>query len=213
MSTEITTPDFDWYSRLSRARGLPPRCSFQSVERCPRYWQSLSLIGELGSTKIDAKRDEKLLRRWERSEHWPATAEYATCISGSKDEHDQWKSPALSNFCPETTYDRFGYFASSMSRYADETDSGLSHERLGKMRAPANDSRWAWAHVRAMHFSECPYYSLLGAAPKPSDDRAADVTLKIPYVAEIKFKLRFRQLWERVKKALTRIGAGIPRRG
>jgi hypothetical protein len=114
MASDI--PDFEWYSGISSARSLPPRCPFASVERCPGYWQRLSLLGELGSTKLDAKRDEELRRRWEHSQHWPPTAEYATAISGSKDEYSQWKAPLLANFCPETTYDRFGYFASSMSR-------------------------------------------------------------------------------------------------
>jgi hypothetical protein len=112
MASDVSIPDFGWYGTISSLRGLSPRCPFASVERCPRYWQSLSLLGELGSTKLDALRDEELQRRWERSEHWPPTAEYATSIAGSKDESDQWKSPMLSNFCPETTYDRFGYFAS-----------------------------------------------------------------------------------------------------
>jgi hypothetical protein len=127
-------------------------------------------------------------------------------ISGSKDEYDQWKSPMLSNFCPETTYDRFGYFASSMSRYADEIDRANAHESLDKKHALASDPRWAWAHVRAMHYSECPYYSLLSAGSlKSSDDEAADVTLKIPYVADIRFKLRFRQLGERMKALAQRV--------
>src|SRR5258708_34770957 len=50
-----------------------------------------------------------------------------------------------------------------MSRYADEIDRANAHELLGKERASTSDPRWAWAHVRAMHYSECPYYSLLSA--------------------------------------------------
>ncbi len=160
MASDVLIPDFEWYSSISSARSLSPRCPFASVERCPRYWQSLSLLGELGSTKLDDRRDEELRRRWEHSEHWPPTAEYATAISGSTDEYGQWKAPSLANFCPETTYDRFGYFASSMSRYADEIDTDNAHMLLGETRAPASDPRWAWAHVRAMHYSECQYYSV-----------------------------------------------------
>src|SRR5262249_4719765 len=181
--SDALIPDFDWYVGISSARGLSPRCPFASVDRCPRYWQSLSLLGELGSTKVNASRDKQLEHRWKHSEHWPPTAEYATTISGSMDEYGQWKAPSLSNFCPETAYDRFGYFASSMSRYVDQIDSDLMHERLGKERAPASDSRWAWAHVRAMHYSECRYYSLLLAdSLKPADDESADVTVKVPFV-------------------------------
>lgn len=206
MASDVPIPDFEWYSRVSSAGSLPPRCPFASVERCPRYWQSLSLLGELGSTKLDAERDEELRRRWEHSEHWPPTAEYATAISGPTDQYGRWKAPLLSNFCPETIYDRFGYFASSMSRYADEIDTDNAHMLLRETRAPTSDPRWAWAHVRAMHYSECQYYSVLSAGLlKSSDDGAADVTLKIPFVADIRFKLRFRQPGERMKALAKRV--------
>ena len=96
--------------------------------------------------------------------------------------------------------------ASSMSRYADEIDADNAHALLGKERAPASEPRWAWAHVRAMHYSECRYYSLLSAGSlKTSEEGAADVTLKIPYVADIRFKLRFRQLGQRMKALAHRV--------
>jgi len=205
MASNVPIPDFEWYAAVSSARRLSPRCQFASVERCPRYWQSLSLLGELGSTKLDPKREEDLQRRWERSEYWPPTAEYATAIFGSKDKYDQWKGPSLSNFCPEATYDRFRYFASAMSAYGDEIDKALAHESLAKERAPASDPRWEWAHVRPMHYTECPYYSLLSAGcSRPGDNEAADVTLKIPLVADVRFKLRFRELWEQMKALVQR---------
>lgn len=213
MSASIPIPNFDWYKQLSRESGLQPRCPFASVDRCPRYWQSLSLLGELGSSKIDPKRDAELEHHWEQSEHWPLTAEYATSISGKMDEHGQWARPILSNFCPETTFDRYGYFGSSMSKYTDEIDSDRAHERLANTHAPRNDPQWEWAHVRPMHYSECPYYSLLGTTPKQHDNGAVDVTLKIPYTADIRFKLRPRHWWERFKALMTKTVAGFPRRG
>src|SRR2546427_5760136 len=206
MTSNVPIPDFEWYAGISSARGLSPRCRFASVERCPRYWQSLSLLSELGSTKLDPKREEDLRRRWERSEYWPPTAEYATAIFGPKDKYDQWKAPSLSKFCPETTYDRFRYFASEMSEYADEIDRAHAHESLAKERAPSSDPRWEWAHVRPMHYTECPYYSLLSAGcSRSGDNGAADVTLKIPLVADIRFKLRFRELWEQMKALVQRV--------
>jgi hypothetical protein len=59
-------PDMDWYLRLSSARHVTPRCPFASVKRCPRYYQSLSLLGEAGNTKIPAEEDDLLKALWER---------------------------------------------------------------------------------------------------------------------------------------------------
>jgi hypothetical protein len=199
MSSDALIPNFDWYANVSSARGLSPRCPFANVKRCPRYWQSLSLLGDFGGTKLDAKLDAELRRFWERSDHWPATMEYSTAIAGGKDEHGNWTSAGLSNFCPETTYDRFGYFAFSMSKYADEIDAAYAHERLSKDHVPASDPRWKWEHVRAMHYCECPYYSVLRAdSPKSNDEGVADVTL--PFL-RIHVK---RSDWQRMKTWMER---------
>jgi hypothetical protein len=63
MASNVIIPDFEWYSALSSKRGPSPRWPFASVERCPRYYQSLSLLGGAGFTKIDPKEDASLLRR------------------------------------------------------------------------------------------------------------------------------------------------------
>ena len=64
--------------------------------------------------------------------------EYATSILEHPENHIY--SPI---FVPEVTFDRFGYFASFLPRYADEIDIGIAHERLGIQRASSNDWRWA----------------------------------------------------------------------
>jgi hypothetical protein len=57
-----------------------------------------------------------------------------------------------------------------------------------------------------MHYAECQYYSLLSAgSSKSSDDQAADVTLKLPYVVDVRFKVTFRELWERMKALAKRV--------
>ena len=51
----------------------------------------------------------------------------------------------FSRICPELAFDRFGYFATFLARYADEIDSECAHERLEKQNAPANHPGWQWA--------------------------------------------------------------------
>ena len=63
---QLVRPDLNWYVRLSRRRGVPPRCSFANVHRCPHYYSSLRLIGEHGgATQIEPEVDKTLLQKWE----------------------------------------------------------------------------------------------------------------------------------------------------
>ncbi len=172
-------PDMTWYLSLSRANQATPRCPFASVKRCPRYYQSLSLLGKAGSTKIPAEEDDRLLKSWEKSDLWPRTTEGATSIFGPEGEYKHF-----SNFCPEVSYDRFHFFASGLYRYADEIDIGLAHERLGREGSRGANWRWSWAAITPMHFTECPLYSPLthgeGLPAQKEDARDSTPTAEKP---------------------------------
>lgn len=155
----ISTPNLAWYTAISQSKGLPPRCPFASVHRCPRFYQSLSLLGEAGTTKIDPDQDKELREKWEQSDLWPATKEQATWVLAAE-------SPKhFVRCCPEVIFERFGLFASSVNDYADETDREIAHAHLGKQDASREDYRWVWANAEPLHYSECPLYSLLPASP------------------------------------------------
>jgi len=159
----IEIPDINWYTSISEKKGLTTRCPFTTVRACPRFYQSLSLLGSAGSTSINPDEDKKLLKYWQKTDLWPETDEYATSIAGPEgDPH------IFSNFCPEVAYDRFGFFGSCLARHADEIDIGVSHRKLSKEGSPSNDWRWAWASISKMHYTECPLYSVL--AHRSSDN-------------------------------------------
>lgn len=62
----------------------------------------------------------------------------------------------------------FGLFASSLSKYASETDRGLAEKWLIENgRTYSKDWRWEWALVSPAHYTQCLTYSLLTVALKP----------------------------------------------
>jgi hypothetical protein len=165
-------PNLRWYSGVSEKRGVVIRCPFATVEACPRYYQSLSLLGEAGSTKITKAEDDRLLEKWKKSDLWPRTAELETSVLYADGEPRMF-----SNFCPEVTFDRFGFFATYLARYSDEVDVGMAHEKLGKEKAPAGDPRWSWASAQVQHYTECPIYAVLAR-------RAETIGISPPQIAE-----------------------------
>jgi hypothetical protein len=149
----ITMPDLNWYITISKRMNISPRCPFATVESCPRYYQSLSLLGSAGSATIDNSEDERLLKKWGESDLWPKTREQETIVYGNNKFFDK--------FCPEVSFESFGYFASFLGRYSDELDHDLAHKRLGEIGASSDDYRWAWSSVVPMHYAECPLCSVL----------------------------------------------------
>ena len=166
--------DLDWYLRESSSKGTPtPRWPFANADHCPRYFQSLSLLGGTGFTGLSANEEKRLLKKWTRSALWPRTAEQATSISGS-----ETKSSIFSNFCPEVLFDGFGLFATVLSRYADELDLETAHARLATQDADRNDWRWQWSDMIPMHYSACPLYSVLANQKSIVKDQMARSTEK-----------------------------------
>lgn len=150
----IIIPILQWYLEQSVFKNISPRCPFATVQSCPRFYQSLSLLGDASSTRIPEREDEKLLRKWKGSPLWPVTKEQATSISGYENKH-------FSNFCPEVSFERFGLFAADLDKYADEIDKDLAQSNLSKINAASNDWRWSWVNINPQHYLECPLYSVL----------------------------------------------------
>lgn len=173
----------EWYKGISLDYKVPPRCPFASVHRCPRFYQSLSLLGEAGSTKIDAEEDERLKGYWEGTDLWPVVDDQATSVISSNE-----KAKHFWNFCPEVSFERFGYFASHLNRYSDELDIDLAHEQLGREKASADDWRWAWAGLTPQHYTDCPLYSLIESGiPHPAESPVdSDISKADSWIRKLK---------------------------
>jgi hypothetical protein len=155
----------------------------------------LSLLGEAGSTAIDPKEDAELLKRWERSDLWPVTAEQSTSVFGAAQE----PAHIFAKFCPEVSFDRWGWFATTLARYADETDKDSAHSALARQGANGSDWRWAWSQVGAMHYSDCPLYSpLVGEKARTADQSSGEIIGIKPGIWGMSIDLR--ALWRRISR-------------
>ena len=148
-------PNISWYLSLSREREVEPRCPFSTVERCPRYLDSLSLLKHMGYTSISEDEYQQLRKRWKDSEFIPRIAEYDTSVSGSD------ISKCMSNYCPEVSYESFGFFASQLCQIGDALDKEIAYARLSNLGIPESSWQWKWLGLKPMHYTECPLYSPL----------------------------------------------------
>ena len=149
-------PGKDWYKEISGAKSLPTRCPYASVKRCPRYYQSISLHGDIGGTSLNAEEDNQLLNYWSKSDLWPKVEEQATSVFKVDDQVS-----FISIFCPEVTYQRFGFFCSHLSFYTDSLDRRIAHENLSRRGAEEDDLQWRFESSTEEHFSDCDLYSLI----------------------------------------------------
>lgn len=193
-------PNIEWYLNISRQRGAEPRCPFATVERCPRYLASLSLLSHMGHTSISEEEFQKLQKRWENSELIPRIAEQDTSVSGSP------TSKCMSNYCPEVTFESFGVFASLLCEHGDEIDREVAFARFSKEEVPGENWRWRWAALKPMHYTECPLYSPLLRQPTQSVSDASQKDL----VNSDDFLTRWkRNRWVALLVAIAAIVGGI----
>ena len=150
---ENIIPDLDWYIEKSLKMNLLPRCPFGLVSECPRYYQSLSLLGNYGSTSIPINKEKKLQKKWEKSPYWPVIPENATSVSGSED------GKTYSLFCPEVSYERFKLFALNLIDYPSIEEKETYIEELTRdSKLHSNkDWRYQWAYIEPFHYSACSY--------------------------------------------------------
>jgi hypothetical protein len=150
----VTVPTIGWYKKLSTAHGIEPRCPYATVESCPRYYESLWLLGTAGDDPIPKSEDRRLYRKWRKSDLWYRTREYAASISGSNKN-------IFDNFCPEVAFNRFGYFATYLYRFTDDIDREGRIRILKSEPSIADDWRLHWADLTPLHYSDCPLFSIL----------------------------------------------------
>lgn len=188
----MTEPNIEWYLGVSQARGVQPRCPFATVDRCPRYWASLSLLKRMGHTTLSEAEENRLQKKWAQSDLLPKIAEYDTSISGGP------SSKCLSKYCPEVAYESYGFFASLLCEHGDEIDRDLAYRRLSAENTPRESWKWKWAACAQMHYTECPIYSpLLNSVDMLQKRKEEEIlTLKPTFMGmSIDFKQLAKRVW------------------
>jgi len=176
MSIGHPEADLAWYLGISRRRQTTPRCPFASVDRCPRYFHSVFLLGKAGFTRLPEAEVQRLDDLWNKSDVLPLSEEELTSTSGTNGH-----THTFSNFCPEVTGERFGFFASVLCDFADEIDRDAAQKTLLRDYVPISSWRWRWAAISAQHFTECQLYSLL----LHSQSRQSGAAAKVEEVADL----------------------------
>lgn len=149
----ITVPDSSWYRAKSSEVGVACSCPYANVHKCYRYYASIYMLGEIKMiTSISDKNKSELDEYWGQSGLTPVIAEEDTGVSGS-----ETRTSSYSNFCPEVTYTYFRYYASYLSRHADEIDKE-NGQRIAEREKIENDWRYEWQFLTGCHFLECSVY-------------------------------------------------------
>jgi hypothetical protein len=97
-----------------------------------------------------------LEKYWESSDLWPMPRETEPHISDLGNQALNFR-----NFCPEVTFDFFGYFASHLYSYPDEIDRDYACDQLSRAGTNHDNWDWTWAGLFSQHYTECLTYSLL----------------------------------------------------
>lgn len=150
----ITVPDSFWYRAKSSEAGVVCSCPYANVHKCHRYYASVYMLGEVQMiTSMSDEKKSELDEFWKESGLEPVIAEEDTGVSDP-----EGNSSSFSNFCPEVSYTYFRYYASYLSRYADEIDKDSGH-RLAERENIEGDWRYEWQFLNACHYLECSVYN------------------------------------------------------
>ncbi len=168
-----------WYTSLSQEKGLEPRCPFANLDRCPKYFHSLEEL-DYAQEGLEQRRRpilsqddvNRLWDKWKHTDVWTTAKLHQPSIGMTgvgepiEDEdrrpvYKEYKPTGSTNFCPEVSFDYFGFFASAAQRALD-ADEGAN-----------DDWKTGWSAVTPIHYSECPLYSLLPAKGLESEETEA----------------------------------------
>jgi len=153
---EFINPTLEWYKSVSARYNLTPRCPFANIYKCPKYFDSLCNLEGTGATSMNEQDIKELDKYWEAIKLKFGLKEEVSHVAKKNKEFS-----FLSNFCPEVTFLRFGYFAEFLSEFADEIDKDVRYIELEKGNIDKDNWRWYFQDLTPQHYTDCSFYSIL----------------------------------------------------
>ncbi|NTV05179.1 MAG: hypothetical protein HGA59_01535 [Chlorobiaceae bacterium] len=147
-------PDIVWYTEVSKKCKVTPRCPFAFLELCPQYFRSYDVLRTIDHQfDIEEDKYKRLDAKW--TEYNQLTNDEMQMAHGSCNSY-------IVNFCPEITYNAYGYFASYLGKYADHIDEEQNIKILKRKGVIDNHPGFkSWGFIKEKHFTECSFYSLI----------------------------------------------------
>lgn len=166
-------PDLAWAAEIASRKGITTRCPFATVHRCPKYFDSLSILADAGIARMQKSQIKELLDTWTEHELWPASEEDLASASGGSPVN------CFSAFCPEVSFDYFKAFASHVVKFYADLERDLRAKRLQSLGVPEDRWEWHFDHLSPMHYSDCAMYARLlgpqrGVVPSPAVRKSDD---------------------------------------
>lgn len=147
-------PNSSWYTEQSKKSGVQNYCNYSDPRKCHRHYESIYLLTKVGAIAgFDEETINELDKHWKGKTLVPLIEEEKTAISG-----EGGKVSHLYNFCPEVSHKYYRYYASFMSKYADDIDQDFGQRRAEK-DSLEDDWRYEWQTVVARHYLECAVFN------------------------------------------------------
>ena len=165
-------PNLDWYSTVGDQRGKDRRCPFATVNRCPKYFETLVVLEQqYNSPKIPRAIQKSMVKKWREDELWAVTlADKPKAI----EYRDTGNHLEFRSLCPEASFEVFELFTSSISYFKSTLDFKVRELQIKDTVYGSMHWHWVWQyfHVEPMHFSDC---SMFGKISK--EKAIANVTI------------------------------------
>lgn len=153
--TQTIIPDRNWYIEKSKDEGVPAKCPYAHHKKCPRYWETTSLLMEAGVISgISQEDDQAALQYWKDNQMLAELDEdKTTAIRGEHSGVD-----GMYRACPEVIFKFMGYYSDNLYKYVDDIDRVCGH-KLMEREGLQNSWRSKWMFLQEAHYLDCEVYN------------------------------------------------------
>ncbi|MAF15846.1 MAG: hypothetical protein CMG93_07680 [Marinomonas sp.] len=152
--TQTIIPNKEWYIKESKKAGVPPRCPYAHHRKCPRYWETTSLLKQAGVIAgLSEEEDKNTYTFWKSNMMLAELAEdMVTLNQGQHGGVD-----GMFRACPEVASKFIHLYADTFYKYVDDTDRITGHQIM-EQEGLKNSWRSRWMHLSPKHYLDCEVF-------------------------------------------------------